>query len=163
MNAQSTDRQEVKTSNFPVLQCCVWVPVMFVSFPSESEAQWRSVQVARLSTPAGVFCFLLLLLHRCLLAHMSCHMFPAWSSPEGAESVFTHNLHSLTRPSLSLTGAHGVVFMKRSRSITLPFFSFSFPPPFMNSWITFVSISLVYFHIPSWRSGWKAILIDKDN
>lgn len=71
-----------------------------------SEAQWRSVQVARLSSPPGIFLLLFPSLHRCLLAYMSCHMFSARPPPEGAKSAFARNLHRLTRP--TLTGTHGV-------------------------------------------------------
>lgn len=71
-----------------------------------SEAQWRSVQVARLSSPPGIFLLPFPSLHRCLLAYMSCHMFSARPPPEGAKSAFAHNLHRLTRP--TLTGTHGV-------------------------------------------------------
>lgn len=85
---------------FPALPSCVGALVMF------SEAHWRSVQVAWLSSPAGIFLLPFPLLHRCLLAYMSCHMFPARPPPEGAKSVFVHNLHRLTRP--TLTGTHGV-------------------------------------------------------
>lgn len=91
--------------------------------------------------PGGGFQLPLLLLHRCLLAHMSCHMFPAWPPPEGAKSVFAHNLHSLTRPSLPLTGAHGVAFMKHSRGITLLFLLLFFFYFSLNCCVTFVSTS----------------------
>ena len=105
----------------------------------------------------GFFCFLLLLLHRCLLAHMSCHMFPARPPPEGAKSVFTHNLRRLTRPSLSLTGAHGVAFMKHSRGITLTFWGFfSLRRELLDNLCKHLPL---YFHIPSLRSGWKVILM----
>lgn len=77
------------------LQSCGGVLVMF------SETHWRSVQVAWLSSPAGIFLLPFPLLHRCLLAYMSCHMFPARPPPEGAKSVFVHNLHRLTRPTLT--------------------------------------------------------------
>lgn len=93
-------------------------------------------------------------------------MFPAWPPPEGAKSVFSHNLHSLTRPSLILTGAHGVAFMKHSTSITLPFslsLSLSFSPLFFFFFFREPLDNLckhlpIYFHIPSLRSGWKVIL-----
>lgn len=128
--------------------------VLFVRFPSESEAQWRSVQV---SSPAGVFCSPPPPLHRCLLAYMSCHMFSTRPPPEGAKSVFAHNLHSLTRPSLPLTGAHGVAFMKHSRGIT-PAFSFFFFSSLLPELLDNLSEHLpLYFHIPSLRSGWKEI------
>lgn len=119
---------------------CVWVLSLFVS---ESEAQWRSVQVAWLQSPAGVFCSLSPRLHRCLLAHVSCHMFPARPSPEGAKSVFTHNLHSLTRPAIPLTGAHGVAFMKHSSFYPDVFF----PVPSLlstNCCVTSLSISALF-------------------
>lgn len=46
----SGTKQALKMSYFAVFLCCVSVVVMFIRFPSltESEAQWRSVQVARL-------------------------------------------------------------------------------------------------------------------
>lgn len=49
---------------------------------------------------------------------------PTRPPPEGAKSVFAHNLHSLTRPSFTLTGTHGVY--KARQKYYSPIF---FPPP----------------------------------
>lgn len=105
-------------SSTTVCYFCFFVCQVFPAF-GDSEAQRRSVQVARLHSPAGLSALSLPLLHRCLLAHISCHMFPAQPVPEGAKSVFAHNLHSLTRPWLPLTGKHGRAFMERSGGFTL--------------------------------------------
>lgn len=108
-------------------------PVLRLSVCQVSQPQRGTVEVCAggmAVEPGGGFLLSLPLLHRCLLAYMSCHMFPARPPPEGAKSVFAHNLHSLTKPLLPLTGTHGVAFMKHSRSITQPFsLFFSSTPP----------------------------------
>lgn len=83
-------------------------------------------------------------------------MFPARPPPEGAKSVFAHNLHSPTGPSLPLTGTHGVAFTKHGTSIT-PAFSLFFLlllPELLDNLSKHLPL---YLHISSLRSGWKEI------
>lgn len=67
-------------------------------------------------------------------------MFPARPPPEGAKSVFAHNLHSLTRPSLPTNrGTWRSVYEAQQRyypAVFSPFFLHSS----LNCWITSLSI-----------------------
>lgn len=65
---------------------------------------------------------------------------PTRPPPEGAKSVFTHNLHSLTRPSFTLTGTHGVYKAQQK------YYSLIFSLLLLNRWITFIiSFLFTYF------------------
>lgn len=92
--------------------------------------------------PGGAFLLALHLLHRCLLAYMSCHMFPAWPLPEGAELVRTPNLPNLTRASLTLTGTHGIMLIKHSRRTS---FAVLLSSPSLNCWMNFLPLCLVFY------------------
>lgn len=120
---------------------------------SAFQPQWGTVEVCAGGTavgPGGVFCSLSPLLHRCLLAYMSCHMFPAQPPPKGAKSVFAHNLYSLTRLSLTLRRTHGVyVAQQKYYSAVFCFFFFSFLLP-LNPWITFPRSSPFIYMFQVW-------------
>lgn len=80
--------------------------------------------MARLKGPAGGFLLTLPPSAQVLISIYVLPHVPTRPLPEGAKSVFAHNLHSLTRPSFTLTGTHGVY--KAQQKYYSPIFS---PPP----------------------------------